>query len=207
MTDAPDRPAPEAPPSAPGRAVPGWVGWAVAAVLAAGLVGFLVWGADRPSDPYLVDTAPASPSSSSPSGRTPPVEGFEETGATITDAAGQTIELCLLVAESRQQRAQGLMGVTDLGGYDGMLFRFPTDTTAGFWMKDTPMPLTIAYFDASGAFVSSADMAPCPDEDCPVHDPDGPYRAAVEVPSDRSGELGIGAGTVLVTGLGCPPPD
>jgi hypothetical protein len=206
VTDAPDRP-PTGVATPEQRGVPGWVGWAVFAVLAAAVVGFLLWGADRPVDPYLVDTAPASSTVASPSGRTSPVEGLAETGATITTPDGRSIELCLLVAESREERAQGLMGVTDLGGYDGMLFRFPTDTTSGFWMKDTPMPLTIAYYDASGAFVSSADMAPCPDDDCPVHEPAGPFRSAVEVPSDRFAELGIAEGTVLVTGLGCPPPD
>jgi uncharacterized protein len=196
------------------RRLPSWVGWAVAVGLAVVLAGFLLWAADRPADPYLVDAAPdttAGPSATdppgpSPSGRVPPVPGLEETGATLTDADGETVEVCLLVAESREQRAQGLMGVTDLGGYDGMLFRFDVDTTSGFWMKDTPMPLTVGYFDAGGAFVSSADMAPCPDDDCPVHPPDGPYRSAVEVPTERAGEVGLAPGTVLATGLACSPP-
>ena len=40
------------------------------------------------------------------------------------------------------------MEVTDLQGYDGMLFKFSSDYTGAFYMKDTPLPLSIAFFDA-----------------------------------------------------------
>ena len=50
-----------------------------------------------------------------------------------------------------------------LGGYDGMLFVFDQDEQVGFWMRNTPMPLSIAYFDGDGRFVSASDMAPCAD--------------------------------------------
>ena len=64
---------------------------------------------------------------------------------------------------------------TDLGGYDGMLFKFATDTTGAFYMKDTPMPLSIALFDAAGRFVSSTDMEPCLDQPtCPTYAADRP---------------------------------
>lgn len=217
-TDLPPEPVPPAAegPPRPGRRrpLPGWVGWAVPAAILAGVVAFLVWAADQPADPYLVDAAPTSapgPAGTdgpgpSPSGRTSPVPGLAETGAVVTTAAGESVELCLLVAETREERAQGLMGVTDLGGYDGMLFTFPTDTTAGFWMRQTPMPLTVAYFDADGELVSSADMTPCPEEECPTYPPEGPYRNAVEVPVERANEVGLAPGAELATGLACPPP-
>jgi len=44
------------------------------------------------------------------------------------------------IADDPTRRAQGLMGVEDLGALRGVLFVFPEDTTAGFWMKDTPSP-------------------------------------------------------------------
>jgi uncharacterized membrane protein (UPF0127 family) len=78
------------------------------------------------------------------------------------------------------------MNVTDetLGGYDGMLFVYEDDVEGAFWMKDTPLPLSIAYFDAAGGLVGTNDMAPCPDggNQCPRYDAPGPYRRALEVP-------------------------
>jgi len=93
------------------------------------------------------------------------------------------------------------MGRTDLGGYDGMLFRFDDDVQSGFYMKDTLIPLSIAWFDSDGRFVSSADMPPCGDlPECPTYAPGKPYRYALEVVQGGLPELGIAAGTRLVVG-------
>ena len=106
-------------------------------------------------------------------------EGFEAVAGEITAADGEVCAVCLWAAATPEQRGRGLMAVTDMGGADGMVFLFGEPTTSAFWMRDTPMPLSIAFFDAAGAFVSAADMAPCLDgapEDCaalpgrrPVH--------------------------------------
>jgi uncharacterized membrane protein (UPF0127 family) len=96
------------------------------------------------------------------------------------------------------------MQVTDpkLGGYDGMLFHYHDDTTENFWMRNTPMPLSIAYVSHDGAIVSTADMAPCGDrDDCPNYPPAGPYRFSIEVPQGRLPALGIVDGAT-VTELG-----
>ena len=55
-------------------------------------------------------------------------------------------------------RSTGLMGVTNLGTNSGMLFVFVNDAPRWFWMKDTPTPLSIAFFDASRKVVYLADM-------------------------------------------------
>lgn len=90
----------------------------------------------------------------------------------------------VLVADTEAERSQGLMNRDDLGGYDGMLFEFPGDTQGGFWMKDTRIALSIAFFDESGRVVDLFDMEPCPPEQssCPSYRPDSPYRRALEVP-------------------------
>lgn len=92
-------------------------------------------------------------------------------------------ELEVAVAETPDQRAQGLMGVTDLGGLDGMLFVFQSDSDGGFWMKDTLIPLDIAFFDDGGALVSVLTMEPCSADPCPSYRPGGSYRYAVETPA------------------------
>ena len=158
----------------------------------------------------------AAPGTSAPtaSGRTP-LAGFGEIAATVRssesdDQTGLSAAraLCLLVAGSTELRGRGLMHVTDrsLGGYDGMLFSFPEETTGTFWMRSTPMPLSIAFFDADGDVVSTADMAPCGDSSsCPAYTADGPYRYAVEVPKGRLPALGVTDGATLEVGGRCAP--
>jgi uncharacterized membrane protein (UPF0127 family) len=134
--------------------------------------------------------------------------GFDEVAATITAADGTTCEVCLLSATSEAQRRRGLMEVTDadLGGFDGMLFRFPAEIDGGFWMRNTPLPLSIAYFDEAGSFVSATDMAPCRDSaSCPTYDAAGPFRYALEVPEGELADLGATKGSTLrVDGTPCP---
>jgi uncharacterized membrane protein (UPF0127 family) len=132
-----------------------------------------------------------------------PLQGFGEVAVTITSTDGEVCELCLLSAVSAEQRARGLMEVTDedLGGYDGMLFEFPEPSAGAFWMRNTPMPLSIAYLDAGGELVSTADMAPCPDtSDCPRYGAAGPFRYALEVPQGRLDDLGIVPGATVEVG-------
>ncbi|MDQ4132945.1 MAG: DUF192 domain-containing protein [Actinomycetota bacterium] len=128
------------------------------------------------------------------SGERTPVPGFGEIAFRID---GGTLRHALL-ADTTEQHSRGLMNRTDLAGYDGMLFRFPSDTTGTFYMLNTPLPLSIAWFDADGRFVSATDMEPCLNRsDCPTYAASGPYRYALEVPQGDLAELGIGPGSRL----------
>lgn len=89
-------------------------------------------------------------------------------------------ELVVAVAETPDQRSQGLMGVADLGDLDGMLFVFQSESGGGFWMKDTLIPLDIAFFDSSGLLVELLTMEPCTADPCPTYRPGGSYLYAVE---------------------------
>lgn len=123
--------------------------------------------------------------------------------------AGQTAtttEQCAYLADTAALRAKGLMTVTDLRGHVGMVFRFDADVTSGFYMRNTPTALSIAWFDAAGRFVSAADMAPCDDRtDCPTYPAAGAYRYALEVPQRSLGELGVGPGAVIELAEPCHP--
>jgi uncharacterized membrane protein (UPF0127 family) len=141
----------------------------------------------------------------------PAPDGFRAVTMTIRTADGATVTRCVLVADTEALREQGLMGVTDehLSGYDGMLFVFDADTTGGFWMKDTLIPLSIAFADQQGAVVGVADMVPCPSStrDCPVTKPGATYRYAVEVPAGALSAVGLNEGSTLDPALGpaCTP--
>ncbi len=54
------------------------------------------------------------------------------------------------VADTPDEREQGLMGRTELAGDEGMLFVFPSDQRVSFWMKDTVLELSIAYILSDG---------------------------------------------------------
>lgn len=123
---------------------------------------------------------------------------------------GVPIVLCVLLAETEDQRARGLMEVTDpdLGGYDGMVFQFPDDVDGGFYMRNTPMPLSIAFVDGDGAVIATEGMEPCPDrDDCPTYPPGRRYRTALEVPRGGLDDLGLveGGEARVVVGGECAP--
>jgi len=168
--------------------------WVITVVLVFGLLGCVVKGANNPPDPYV-----ASPGASS--ARTP-LPGFGETSVTV-QTANDLLEWCMLLAATAQQHQRGLMQVTDptLGGYHGMVFRYANDATEQYWMRNTPMPLSIAWIDATGQVVATADMAPCADDpncpDYPAAGPPPPYRMAIEVPQGKLTELGLVQGSKI----------
>ena len=132
------------------------------------------------------------------------LDGFAETAAAVTTPDGTVIPWCLLLAATQEQRNRGLMEVTDLAGYAGMVFLWPEDSNSSFYMRNTPTPLSIGWFDAEGEFVSGADMDPCGDvEGCPLYSATGPYRFAVEVPQGELDRLGVGEGSRLRLGGPC----
>ncbi|HEY3144046.1 MAG TPA: DUF192 domain-containing protein [Acidimicrobiales bacterium] len=133
---------------------------------------------------------------------------FGEVAIAITDADGQVIGWCVLLADTSDLRQRGLMEVEDLGGYAGMLFVWDSDSTSSFYMRNTPTPLSIAWFDADGALVTETDMEPCGDlPDCPLYPADGPYRFALEVPKGELRTLGVGPGSTMRVGGDCVPAD
>lgn len=86
------------------------------------------------------------------------------------------------LATTPDERARGLMNRRK-APRDGMLFVFPRDTTGAFWMKNTLVPLTIAFFDASGKRVRKLSMTPCRRDPCPLYEPRRRYRFALELPA------------------------
>lgn len=174
--------------------------WAIVALVVVGGLALLSQGANRPKDPTLRPAEGQVSLNRSPFGDFGEI-GFRIEGGTAQAAAAR----CALLAETAAQQGRGLMNRTDLGGYDGMLFKFASDTNSAFYMKDTPLPLSIAFFDASGQFVSTADMTPCIDQpSCPTYSAARPYRWALEVPQGALPRLSIGPGTRLVAGGPCP---
>ncbi|HUQ40496.1 MAG TPA: SpoIID/LytB domain-containing protein [Acidimicrobiales bacterium] len=141
-----------------------------------------------------------------PTGRFPSrIAGFDEVGFISQPLTGVAVVGCAALADTPPRRAQGLTGRQDLAGYDGMVFAFATDTDAAFYMRNVPIPLSIAWFGADGSWVGAADMAPCGDrDDCPLYRSPVPYRTALETAGGDLGRLGVGSGSFLLAGGSCP---
>lgn len=144
------------------------------------------------------------PSTAVPSASTTrtPLVGFGEVQIEVTKVDGQIVQWCLLLAETSAQTQRGLMEVADpeLGGYDGMLFRFPTEVDGGFYMRNTAQDLSIVYLDPEGGVVSIDEMTPCEDVDgCPTYESGGSFQRTIEVPVGAGGvaALGIEPGAVV----------
>lgn len=83
------------------------------------------------------------------------------------------------VADTPVLRAQGLMGVTDLG-VDGMLFVFENPVQLSFHMQDTLIPLDIAFFAEDGVMVDRFTMTPCEEVPCPIYPAAASFKYAIE---------------------------
>jgi uncharacterized protein len=71
---------------------------------------------------------------------------------------GSTLKVA--ISATNAARSKGLMGVTTMASDSAMLFVFSDDRQRGFWMKDTPIPLSIVFLDANKKIVFMTDMPP-----------------------------------------------
>ena len=140
------------------------------------------------------DDGPLSSGGSEPSPTYPlPTPPFAEGRALLAGDDGSTL-IDLEIAETDQQRQQGLMYRTELAEDEGMLFIFFEETNGGFWMKNTLIPLSIAYLDAEGTILKILDMEPCEADPCPSYPPGVLYSAALEVNQGAFDSWGVGEG-------------
>jgi uncharacterized membrane protein (UPF0127 family) len=101
------------------------------------------------------------------------------------------------VASTSESRMQGLMYRTSMGPNQGMLFVFPYDEVLCMWMKNTLMPLAVAFIDAKGQIVSIHEMKPKTETS---HCAAAPARFALEMNAGWFRTKGIQAG-MRITGL------
>jgi uncharacterized protein len=102
-------------------------------------------------------------------------------GTAVITTPHARISVRVEIADSEQTRERGLMFRRRLASRAGMAFVFPEDVSAAFWMKNTLIPLSIAFYDARGRIVRIIDMAPCRADPCAIYDPKTTYRGALEV--------------------------
>jgi uncharacterized protein len=187
---------PPAPPSAPPRRqVAGrWpLALAVVGVVAAlAGVAFLIGTRSRTAAPRAEQGTPAAPST----GAAAPAS--QRHVYLLEPTARPPTRVSLEVAADEPARERGLSKRAELPAGTGMAFLFPGDTSVPFWMKDTLVPLQIAFVGADGRVVGLFEMPPCRADPCPTYGPDRPYRYAVELPSGAFTAAGVVQGDRVV---------
>jgi uncharacterized membrane protein (UPF0127 family) len=115
----------------------------------------------------------------------------------VLDTAAGEVTLDVEVVDTPGERRRGLMGRTTLPETAGMLFVYPEDSRARFWMKDTLLPLSIAFLSAEGRILAILDMEPCSADPCPLYDAEVPYRMALEVNRGTFERIGADVGDLV----------
>lgn len=98
------------------------------------------------------------------------------------------------VAQNPEQRATGLMFRTSMPANEGMLFVFEQPAKQCFWMKNTLLPLSIAFIADNGTVLNIEEMKPQTlDSHCSIE----PVRYVLEMNAGWFGKRGIKPGTRL----------
>jgi uncharacterized membrane protein (UPF0127 family) len=122
----------------------------------------------------------------------------EQPEATLAiDTGEDEVEVAVEVADSLQERTVGLMNREELDEDAGMVFLVPEPTDGPFWMKDTLIPLSVAFWDREGRIFRILDMEPCRREPCRLYEPGGLWWGAVEVNQGFFEERGVRVGDVV----------
>lgn len=109
---------------------------------------------------------------------------------TVTLRSGD-VQVIAEVALTELERNRGLMFRKNLAEGKGMLFVFETDEKVAFWMKNTSIPLSLAYLGSDGTILQILDLVPF------SQDPrlsERSVRYALEVPQGWFAEVGLEAG-------------
>jgi uncharacterized protein len=104
------------------------------------------------------------------------------------------------IAATPSDRQQGLMFRTTMPANQGMLFVFDESAAHCFWMRNTPLPLTIGFIDEHGVLINTADMTPFNDTS---HCPSKPAKYALEMNQGWFTKSRVKIGTKV---LGLPKP-
>jgi uncharacterized membrane protein (UPF0127 family) len=120
--------------------------------------------------------------------------GDSENADVILEGSGRALTVTVEIADSLEERRRGLSNRDELAADSGMLFLFERPVTQVFWMKDTTIPLSIAFVGTDERIVAIRDMEPCRADPCPTYAAGEPFSAALEVNRGAFRRWGIDVG-------------
>ena len=112
---------------------------------------------------------------------------------TIGASGGERVEVRVEIADDPFEQSRGLMYRTALAEDWGMLFVYPDEEERSFWMRNTLIPLSIAFMDSQGRIVDIQEMKPL-DDDPPHYVSSEPAQYALEVNQGFFEERGVEVG-------------
>jgi uncharacterized membrane protein (UPF0127 family) len=113
---------------------------------------------------------------------------------TITRAGSTPVEITVEIARTEEEKAQGLMHRKKLPDGTGMGFIYDRDQQMSFWMKNTVIPLSIAFIASDGTIIEIKDMRPL---DLSSVRSSRSVRYALETPQGWFERAGVQPGDVL----------
>ena len=117
--------------------------------------------------------------------------GLDLVGLEI-ESDGRTHRFVVEVARTSEEQARGLMFRRSLGPNEGMIFPFPSPRPAGFWMRNTVIPLDMIFIRENGTIARiAANTVPLSEETVESGEP---VAGVLEIRGGRAAELGIDEG-------------
>jgi uncharacterized membrane protein (UPF0127 family) len=112
----------------------------------------------------------------------------------LNASGGEEVRVKAEIADTDEERRRGLMDRTSLGENRGMLFVFDGEQRLSFWMKNTKIPLSVAYIDSEERIVDVQQMQPMTTTSHPSSEP---ARYALEVNQGFFREHGVTEGDTV----------
>ena len=113
----------------------------------------------------------------------------------VLEGSENSVTIKAEIARTNEERSRGLMHRKSLDDGEGMLFVFDRDEMLSFWMKNTLIPLSIAFIASDGRIVEIRDMEPGNLD--PVRSSRS-VRYALEVPQGWFNRINMGVGDKLL---------
>ena len=120
---------------------------------------------------------------------------FADAKVRTTTVRVGTHPLKVEVVATDEERSRGLMHRQKLGAEDGMLFIFDEPAYHAMWMKNTLIPLSVAFVDAQGVILNILDMEP---QTLDSHQSAGPSIYAIEVNKGWFAQRKVKAGDKVI---------
>ena len=124
-----------------------------------------------------------------------PVAACSQENRAILHTSDGTFIFNIEIADTPDERAQGLMFRQELAPDAGMLFDFQEEREVAFWMRNTFIPLDMIFIAADGV-VRHIHVNARPHDSTTIPS-NAPVRFVLEIPGGRSVEIGLKAGDRL----------